>query len=114
MIIASTGLTSVLPVVRSHHEAWDGSGYPDGLSGEEIPYLARIVSICDAFDAMTSERAYRPALDSRDALREIRKASGKRFDPLLAESFCRMMSSLLTVSGTAVSPWEPEGDTGSV
>jgi diguanylate cyclase (GGDEF)-like protein len=108
MIIASTGLNAVLPVVRSHHEAWDGSGYPDGLAGEEIPYLARIVSICDAFDAMTSERPYRPALDSRDALREIRKASGRRFDPLLAESFCRMMSSLLTVSGTTVSSRDSE------
>jgi HD-GYP domain-containing protein (c-di-GMP phosphodiesterase class II) len=74
-------LSPALPVIRHHHERWDGRGYPDRLRGEEIPLGARIVSVCDAFDAMTSDRPYRPAMSVDDACEEIVRCAGKQFDP---------------------------------
>jgi HD-GYP domain-containing protein (c-di-GMP phosphodiesterase class II) len=68
-------------LVRSCHERWDGQGYPDGLSGEEIPLVARIVCCCDAFSAMTTDRSYRRALSSHDAVAELRRCAGSQFDP---------------------------------
>jgi HD-GYP domain-containing protein (c-di-GMP phosphodiesterase class II) len=68
-------------VVRSCHERWDGKGYPDGLAGEQIPLLARIVSCCDAYNAMTSDRSYRQALPAEQAQAELRACSGTQFDP---------------------------------
>jgi HD-GYP domain-containing protein (c-di-GMP phosphodiesterase class II) len=85
---------SMVPVarlVRSSHERWDGSGYPDGLSGEEIPVGARIISICDAFDAMRSARPYSAPRDRRSAVAEIRRQAGSQFDPALVEVFCRIV-----------------------
>jgi HD-GYP domain-containing protein (c-di-GMP phosphodiesterase class II) len=73
-------------VVRSCHERWDGRGYPDGLAGEQIPRLARIVSCCDAFNAMTSDRSYRKALPLEVALDELRTCSGTQFDPLVVDA----------------------------
>ena len=81
------GLPASVPtVVRGSHERWDGGGYPDGLSGEEIPFAARVVSCADAFDAMTSSRSYRPALGIELALGVIRQESGRQFDPSIAEA----------------------------
>ncbi len=77
-------LAPALPVVRHHHERWDGSGYPDRLSADEIPLAARIVSVCDAYDAMTSDRPYRPARAPDDACKEIQSESGRQFDPTCA------------------------------
>lgn len=77
----------VLAITGWHHERWDGSGYPDGLSGEAIPLAARIVSVADALDAMTSARAYRPGLAWEDAVRQIRDRAGTHFDPGLVEPF---------------------------
>ena len=74
-------------VARSHHERFDGNGYPDKLKGEEIPYEARIVTICDTFDAMTSDRSYRKALTDEKALQELRDCSGTQFDPDLVKVF---------------------------
>jgi putative nucleotidyltransferase with HDIG domain len=68
-------------VVRASHERWDGGGYPDGLAGEEIPLAARIVSACDAYDAMTTDRSYRRALPVADAIAELERCSGSQFDP---------------------------------
>jgi putative nucleotidyltransferase with HDIG domain len=68
-------------IVRSHHERWDGGGYPDGLSGQEIPLESRIVSCCDAFNAMTTTRSYRKAMPIAAAVAELRKHSGTQFDP---------------------------------
>jgi HD-GYP domain-containing protein (c-di-GMP phosphodiesterase class II) len=68
-------------VVRSCHEDWDGTGYPDGLHGEQIPLVARIVRCCDAFSAMTTDRSYRKALPTVDAVAELRRCSGTDFDP---------------------------------
>ena len=73
-------------VVRSCHERWDGEGYPDGLAGEEIPLLARIVSCCDAYNAMTSDRAYRQALPVDQAVAELRAGSGTQFDPRVVDA----------------------------
>jgi putative nucleotidyltransferase with HDIG domain len=73
-------------IVRSSHERWDGSGYPDGLKGEEIPLEARIVSACDAFNAMTTTRSYRRAMGQDDAVAELRRNAGTQFDPLVVEA----------------------------
>ncbi len=73
--------------IRSHHERWDGDGYPNGLEGEEIPYLARILSIVDAYDVMTAGRPYKDPLSKEEALKEIRDCAGSQFDPNLAEKF---------------------------
>jgi HD-GYP domain-containing protein (c-di-GMP phosphodiesterase class II) len=72
-------------VVRSCHERWDGKGYPDGLAGERIPLLARIVSCCDAYNAMTSDRSYRKALPVAQAQAELRACSGTQFDPRVVD-----------------------------
>ncbi len=74
-------LRPALPIIRHHHERWDGMGYPDGLLGDEIPIGARIVSVCDAFDAMTSDRPYRKALPVGVACEEIMKHASLQFDP---------------------------------
>jgi HD-GYP domain-containing protein (c-di-GMP phosphodiesterase class II) len=73
-------------VVRSCHERWDGAGYPDGIAGEQIPLLARIVSCCDAYNAMTSDRSYRAALPQETALAELRDGSGTQFDPRVVDA----------------------------
>ena len=72
-------------IVRSCHERWDGQGYPDGLAGEQIPLLARIVSCCDAFDAMTTDRSYRPALLFEEAVAELGRCRGTQFDPQVVD-----------------------------
>lgn len=73
-------------VVRSCHERWDGNGYPDRLAGERIPLLARIVSCCDAYNAMTSDRSYRKALPAEQAQTELRACSGTQFDPRVVDA----------------------------
>lgn len=75
----------VVPIVRSHHEKWDGSGYPDGLKGEEIPIGARILSAVDCLDAMATDRQYRPALPLDEAMEKVAQLSGKAFDPQVIE-----------------------------
>jgi len=73
-------------IVRACHERWDGTGYPDGAAGEEIPVIARIVCCCDAFNAMTSDRSYRKALPVGEAMAELRRNSGTQFDPAVVEA----------------------------
>ncbi|MBI5417972.1 HD domain-containing protein [Candidatus Poribacteria bacterium] len=80
-------LQSVKPIIRYHHERYDGSGYPDGIMGEEIPIEARILSLADSYDAMTSDRPYRNRLSHQDALMEVVRNSGTQFDPYLKEKF---------------------------
>ncbi|HTE17397.1 MAG TPA: HD domain-containing phosphohydrolase, partial [Armatimonadota bacterium] len=81
----------VLPIVETHHERWDGLGYPRGLRGEEIPLGGRIMAVADVFDALTSNRPYRCALSVNDALSVIREGAGKQFDPNLVEQFTRIL-----------------------
>jgi HD-GYP domain-containing protein (c-di-GMP phosphodiesterase class II) len=80
-------LQDTLSGVRHHHERWDGKGYPDGLAGEDIPRLGRILAVADTYDAMTSDRAYRRALPHEVAVGEIERCSGTQFDPEVAHSF---------------------------
>lgn len=82
-----------LAVVRSHHERWDGSGYPDGLKGTETPLAARAVALADAFVAMREDRPYRRALSEQEAVAEIMRASGSQFDPSCVAAFCDVHSS---------------------
>jgi HD-GYP domain-containing protein (c-di-GMP phosphodiesterase class II) len=79
-------LQDVGEVVRASHERWDGTGYPDGLAGEEIPIAARIVAAADAFSAMTTDRPYRAARDREYAIAELRAQAGLQFDPMVAEA----------------------------
>jgi two-component system cell cycle response regulator len=83
-------LLGLAPLVRATHERWDGNGYPDRLKGSAIPLPARIVAVCDAFDAMTSPRAYRGPVPMGRALEELRGASGRQFDPGAVETFSEM------------------------
>ncbi|MFB3169451.1 HD-GYP domain-containing protein [Neobacillus sp. 179-C4.2 HS] len=81
------GIKNSIYVIRSHHERWDGKGYPDQLKGEEIPLLARVSAIADAFDAMTSSRSYRDAMPFEEAYNRIIKGQGSQFDPILVDKF---------------------------
>ena len=83
-------LQPVRPIVRAGHERWDGKGYPDGLAGEDIPLGARIIFVCDAYHAMTSDRAYRKALPEEEALRRLAEAAGTQFDPGVVDAFMRV------------------------
>jgi putative nucleotidyltransferase with HDIG domain len=89
-------LSGAAEIVRHHHEHFDGSGYPDGLAGEEIPLGARIFALADAFDAMTSDRPYRKAMGLEDALKEIERCSGGQFDPAIATAFLRLPTERLS------------------
>ncbi len=80
-------LAGARQVVRSHHERWDGAGYPDRLAAEEIPLAARVFAVADTFDALTSDRPYRAAASFREARRVIADASGTQFDPTVADAF---------------------------
>jgi putative nucleotidyltransferase with HDIG domain len=80
-------LTEAAKVVRSHHEHWDGSGYPDGLAGDEIPVAARVFAVADVLDALTTDRPYRPGLPLREAREMIVAESGSHFDPEVVEAF---------------------------
>jgi HD-GYP domain-containing protein (c-di-GMP phosphodiesterase class II) len=77
-------------IARSHHEHWDGSGYPDGLAREDIPEAATIVAVADAFDAMTSQRPYRAARSVAAAVREIMRCSGGQFSPRVVQGLVRL------------------------
>jgi putative nucleotidyltransferase with HDIG domain len=88
-------LAPVIPIVRSHHERWDGRGYPDGLIGENIPLLARIVAVADAFDAMTSNRPYRQAMTAEAGFAEIEKQKGRQFDPAAADTFLAIRQQII-------------------
>jgi len=85
-------LAPALPIPRYHHEKWDGSGYPDGLAGEAIPFEARIFAFADVYDALTSDRPYRPAWSQVETLEYIRKNSGIHFDPKITPVFIHMMT----------------------
>jgi len=85
--LANTGA-----LIRSSHERFDGQGYPDGLAGHDIPLGSRIISVCDAFDAMTSDRVYRPAISVDSALEQLKQHAGRQFDTAIVEAFCAATS----------------------
>jgi two-component system cell cycle response regulator len=76
--------------VRASHERYDGGGYPDGLSGDDIPLGARIAAVCDAYDAMTTDRPYRAAMSQANVLAELGRCAGSQFDPAVVEAFSRL------------------------
>ncbi|MFC2048904.1 HD domain-containing phosphohydrolase [Elusimicrobiota bacterium] len=88
-----------LPGIKHHHEHYNGNGYPDGISGDEIPLIARIISVADAFDAMTSKRIYRDAMSEKDAIVEIERCNGTQFDPAIADAFIKIYKEKLRSGG---------------
>jgi diguanylate cyclase (GGDEF)-like protein len=101
IIDAAPALHGVGELVRSSHERWDGGGYPDGLSGEAIPLGARIVAVCDAYDAMVSERPYKSALSVGEALAELRRCAGSQFDPAVVDAFVHVVTERASVVESA-------------
>ncbi len=97
----------VLPVVKYHHEKWDGTGYPEGLKGEEIPLTARVMAVADVYDALTSNRSYRNAWPHERAISEIQKSAGKHFDPRVVDAFVSVIDAVLADIGQE----QDEGDT---
>ena len=87
-------MRGVIPIIRHHHERWDGSGYPDGLMGDEIPYLAQVFQIIDIYDALTSERPYKKALSSKEALSTLAEEVDKGWrNPKLVQQFTEFIRS---------------------
>ena len=85
-------------IAGSHHERWDGSGYPKGLKGEEIPLVSRIVTVCDVFDALTSDRPYKKAWSVEDTVAEMESQSGKLFDPHVLRVFMTLLPEMVGIS----------------
>jgi HD-GYP domain-containing protein (c-di-GMP phosphodiesterase class II) len=96
---------AALEVVTWHHERWDGSGYPDGLMEEAIPLAARIAAVADSLDALTCCRAHRKALEWKDAVAQIRRESGEKFDPAIVAAFEKALPTLMEI-------WENLGEQG--
>lgn len=92
IVMSAPALANAAPLIRSSHERIDGQGYPDGLAGEDIPMGSRIIAVCDAFDAMTSNRVYSKSISIEAALEELRRHAGTQFDPAVVEAFCRHTS----------------------
>ena len=86
------GLHHVSPLIRHHHEKWDGTGYPNGLKGGAIPLGSRIIAVADAFEAMVADRIYRPSLGLEKALDELRTGRGSHFDPQVVDTFLDMIA----------------------
>jgi diguanylate cyclase (GGDEF)-like protein len=101
ILSAAPALEGAAKLVRASHERYDGRGYPDQLMGEEIPLGARIIAVCDAFHAMTSDRPYRPAVPVQEALEELRRCASQQFDPAVVHAFARVVSGL---RGATASP----------
>ena len=89
--MASPDFAPIAELILTHHERWDGTGYPNRIAGERIPLLSRILAVADAYDAMTEDRVYRKALSSKAAIEEIRKNAGTQFDPHIAEVFLEII-----------------------
>jgi diguanylate cyclase (GGDEF)-like protein len=92
IVASAPSLRDVASIVRSSHERWDGAGYPDRLAGEGIPLGARIIGVCDAFDAMTTTRPYRKAMSEAEAVAELRRCAGAQFDPRVVAAFERVLA----------------------
>ena len=88
---SSAELASIAKGILYHHEWWDGKGYPKGLAGESIPLISRIISIVDAYDAMTNDRPYRKALSTEKAIEELKRCAGTQFDPTLVNKFIEII-----------------------
>lgn len=94
MLMEIKRLSIISDWLKTHHEKWDGTGYPSGLKGEDIPLTARIIALADTYDAMTSTRSYRQALTHEEAIAEIERCSGSQFDPVLAKKFIEVQDKI--------------------
>lgn len=103
------GIADNIDVIYHHHERWDGKGYPDGLAGENIPFLARVTAVADAFDAMTSSRSYRPALEFEVAYQRILDGQGSQFDPQLIKLFKQIYPQWVNISKTYLKGMDMRG-----
>ncbi len=92
LVAGTPQLAHLAPMVRAEHERWDGTGYPDGLAGEAIPLASRITLVCDAYDAMTSDRPYRKAMSADQAAQEVKKNAGSQFCPTAADALLRLLA----------------------
>ena len=102
IIAGAPALAQVSRLVRASHERWDGGGYPDGLEGTDTPIGSRIIGVCDAFDAMVSERPYKAGRSTTGALAELRRCKGTQFDPDVVEAFCTVIAAELAAPGAEV------------
>jgi putative nucleotidyltransferase with HDIG domain len=91
LLAAAPGLSHLVPIIRYHHERWDGRGYPERISSGRMPLEARILSLCDAVEAMSSGRSYRPAMSLDQIISEVRIGAGGQFDPYLVDVFIRLL-----------------------
>ena len=111
-ILSVIGLPfAVVPIVRHHHENWDGTGYPDGIAGEAIPIGSRILAVVDCFDALTSDRPYRPRMEAHEALRVVRDRRGNMYDPGVVDAFLLLHAEAArprTAAAAAVARAEPQ------
>jgi HD-GYP domain-containing protein (c-di-GMP phosphodiesterase class II) len=101
------GLRPGLAIVRSHHERWDGHGYPDGLAGEDIPLLARIVAVADSFDALTFDTPYRKAIAVEEAFAELEAHQGEQFDPHVIAAFLHIREKIVEERSRLENPGNP-------
>ena len=104
IIAGAPALAQVSRLVRASHERWDGTGYPDGLRGPDTPIGSRIISVCDAFDAMVSERPYKAGRSTSDALTELRRCKGTQFDPDVVNAFCAAIETELAAAAATPEP----------
>jgi HD-GYP domain-containing protein (c-di-GMP phosphodiesterase class II) len=91
-------LAPIAEAILAHHEWWNGTGYPRGLKGEDIPFISRIISIVDAYDAMTYGRPYKEAMEHQETLEEIKRFAGSQFDPQIVEMFLKIIDGKARVS----------------
>jgi diguanylate cyclase (GGDEF)-like protein len=99
IVSAIPSLSETLPAIRHHHERYDGRGYPDGLAGEEIPLLGRLMAVADAYSAMTTDRPYRKGMPPLDAIEQLREGCGTQFDPHMVEAFLHALVQKSKTSG---------------
>lgn len=109
LLLSVQGLEDIAHIVRYHHERFDGTGYPDGLRGEDIPLESRIVAVVDAFEAMTSDRPYRGAMSVEEALEELKRSSGTQFDPRVVEAMAIVVKGQVEYTGAQVQNSKPLG-----
>ena len=109
LVAKVTHFRDLVPAIRNHHEAWDGSGYPDKAIGEAIPLWARVIMLADTIDAMTTDRPYREALPATSVREELRSQSGRQFDPritneIIADKYWLQLSELIAANQASTRP----------
>jgi HD-GYP domain-containing protein (c-di-GMP phosphodiesterase class II) len=104
IVAAATSLAPASELIRSSHERWDGTGYPDGLRGGDIPLGSRIIAVCDAFDSMLTERPYSSSKSLPAVLEELRRNAGTQFDPEAVAAFCNLIAQRAEIPGLTLDP----------